>query len=76
MSRGGAERNRAGADAPATGTSSRVTAPTRSTGPARRTNWVVVVMITLVMLGLVGGFFISLVAGTDPTTTVPTTLGG
>jgi hypothetical protein len=37
---------------------------------------VVVLLITLVMLGLVGGFFISLVAGSDPTTTVPTTLGG
>ncbi len=76
MSRGGAERNRAGADAPATNSSGRITAPTRSSGPARRTNWVVVLLITLVMLGLVGGFFISLVAGSDPTTTVPTTLGG
>ena len=76
MSRGGAERNRAGADAPTASTSSRVTARTRGAGPARRTNWLVVVLITLVMLGLVGGFFISLVAGTDPATTVPTTLGG
>lgn len=75
MSRGGAARQRAGDAAPATG-SSRVTAPGHRSGPTRRTNWVVVVLITLVMLGLVGGYFVAFAkSGTSSTdTTTSTTL--
>ncbi len=70
MSKGGAQRKRAGASSePAT--SSRVTPAASRTAPARRANWVWIVLIVLVLVGLVGGFFVSLVAGTDPTTTLP-----
>jgi hypothetical protein len=50
-------------------TSNRITAAAPRTASARRTNWVWIVLIVLVLVGLVGGFFVSLVAGTDPTTT-------
>jgi hypothetical protein len=74
VSKGGAQRKREGSSTePAT--SSRVTAAAPRTAPARRTNWVWIVLIVLVLVGLVGGFFVSLVAGTDPTTTTLTPPG-
>jgi hypothetical protein len=68
VSKGGAQRKRQGSSAEPV-TSSRVTAAAPRTTPARRTNWVWIVLIVLVLVGLIGGFFVSLVAGTDPTTT-------
>ena len=71
MSRGGAERRRGATQGQQPTTSSRVTAP-RPAGPARKVNWWVLALIVLVLVGLVGGFFVSLASGTDPTSTVPT----
>jgi hypothetical protein len=70
VSRGGAQRKRDGSSTESA-PSSRVTAPSRRSTSARRTNWLWIVLIVLVLVGLVGGFFVSLVAGTDPTTTLP-----
>ena len=71
MSRGGAARQRAGDAAPATGAAGS-RRPAERSGPTRRTNWVVVVLITLVMVGLVGGYFVAFAkggtSGTDTTT--------
>jgi hypothetical protein len=79
MSRGGAEKKRStdhGSDGTAAPSSGRVTAKS-STAPARRTNWLVLTVVILVLLGLVGGFFVALVSGgVDPTTTVPPTAPG
>lgn len=76
MSRGGAEKKRStdhGSDGAAATSSGRVTAKS-STAPARRTNWLVLTVVILVLIGLVGGFFVALVTGTDPaTTTIPAT---
>ncbi len=75
MSRGGAARKRAGTAAPDTG-STRVTAPSPRRDTQRRTNWVVVVMITLVMLGLVGGYFVAFAGGGSSATTTTTSVPG
>lgn len=70
MSKGGAQRKREGASTePAQ--SSRVTPPSTRSTSTRRINWVWVALIVLVLVGLVGGFFVSLVSGTSPTTTLP-----
>jgi F0F1-type ATP synthase assembly protein I len=74
VSKGGAARKREGKDTPPPA-SARVTPPAPRTTQARKVNWLAVVLISLVLVGLVGGFFISLVAGTDPTTTIPSTQG-
>ncbi len=73
MSRGGAARQRAGKEP--TEPSSRITAPPPKAKEHRRINWVVAVMVSLVLIGLVGGYFVALMgASSDPTTTTITTL--
>jgi hypothetical protein len=70
VSKGGAQRKRESASTePAQ--SSRVTPPANRSTPTRRINWVWIALMVLVLVGLVGGYFVSVVGGTDPTTTLP-----
>ncbi len=74
MSRGGAERKRAGEAASEAG-SSRVTAPAQRSSSTRRPNWAVLILVGLVMVGLVGGYFVALASGGgQPASTTTTTL--
>ena len=74
MSRGGAERKRAGEAAPAAG-SSRVTSPAQRSSSTRRPNWAVLILVGMVMVGLVGGYFVALASGGgQPASTTTTTL--
>jgi hypothetical protein len=72
VSRGGAERRRTSAQGEPSTTSTRVTAPRPAASATRKVNWWAVVLIVLVLVGLIGGFFVSLATGTDPTSTDPT----
>lgn len=56
MSKGGAAKRREGSD-PA----GRVTPPTPAPKPAQGVNWVVLIITLLILLGLVGSFFVALI---------------
>ena len=69
MSRGGAAHRRSKDSTPALST--RVTAPSTG-GQPRRTNWIAVALIVLVLVGLIGGFFVSMVSTSPSVDTTPT----
>lgn len=56
MSKGGAAKRREESKP-----SGRVTPPTPAPKPAKGVNWVVLILTALVLLGLVGSFFVALI---------------